>query len=228
MKFKRLENHIEDWVGNPEEATTLIKGYTSWKLNKLASEDVSIVHQSIGSNVCDFINHELPSCSSMKKLLVNIASRNIRVKHLQQVLDYSRVSISNYKKLSWNELIKKNWSVSFQQQRISTEEIKEIKEFLLECCPVRSGDRRSIKVSAMERAPRHTQSITDEALYKLYVAQFSAEVCSLYSVIVQWSIQEYLLFNPMYWVVISGKASVFKEICFFPYAKRDSTWKVPY
>ena len=147
---------------------------------KISSEKTS-VYENIGENICMTINNEVSKLSTLWTPLMQIASRNIPVSKLQTVMNYSRVTLSKYKNMTWNEAMNRNCNVSFRQEWIFKEEIEEIKAFLLECCPVvKSGEHRSIKVSPTERMPQHTQQMSDEALYQLYIARFTALVSDMY------------------------------------------------
>ena len=186
MKLHWFENQIDKCICNKKESTELLRQYYGSKLwkQKQPESDVSsekaLLHANIGANICMAFNNEVPKHSTIRATLMQIASRNIPVSKLQTVIDCSRVTLTKYKNMKWNEVMKKNCNASFMQERISKEEIDEIRAFLLECCPVKSGEPRSIKISSTERMPRHTQQMSDDALYQLYVARFTALVSRIY------------------------------------------------
>ena len=90
----------------------------------------SSVLERIGNNMCSVINEDLPAHSPMKKQLINIASRNNPVPNLENVIKCSRATISKYKHLNWNDIVKGNCNAAFRRETISPNEVKEIKVFL--------------------------------------------------------------------------------------------------
>lgn len=180
MKLKRFQAKIDKLTCDENESTALLCAYYQSKLwkerNSENETDKKAIYSTIGENLCQVINNETEKSSPIRAPLMQIASRNVPISTLGTVINYSRVTLSKYKNMTWKEVMTKYCDAKFRRERISTDEINEIREFLLESCPTPSGEKRTIKISPTERRPRHNQAMSDEALYQLYVARFTALV----------------------------------------------------
>jgi len=180
VKYRQLQMRVSEWAGSKKEGFQVLDSFfksSFWKKQcpDKVEDEIKYIYESIsiGMDLCESVNNEL---SVRSKEILNVITKNHSTSELQQVLRLSRTTLNKVKKQSFQ--LSKHTDVKVSRVKVPGEEIQEIQKFLLEACPVKSGEPRTIKVMA-ERKPKHTQQMSDEALYQTYVDQFSRKVSSV-------------------------------------------------
>ena len=180
MKHKWLFKKVMQWVGQENEARSILTSFHNssfWKHYSASDTDTEHdrILKQLGQHLCERINEQLPTCSPFRKELINMVCEDMPARDLQHVLKLSAATIFRSKNLQSNQLITQQCKIT-TREKVPPNDIASIKEYMLECCPVRSGENRTIRLSCDDIQPKHTQMMSDTDLYRAYVAHFTSMV----------------------------------------------------
>lgn len=179
QKVTAMLKYLDSWIEDPTEVTEIFRFLFASNMWKNENPDLvrSQVLQRIGENFCKFVI-SLPPKSPFRLALLNVAvSSGVPMTELLPVIavSYSTLKRSKALKPEANLLLSTLYKPNVTRQMVCEEEVNDIIKFLLEVCPVKSGNNKTLQnpKNRSELRPKHWQFITDKQLYEQYKIEFS-------------------------------------------------------
>jgi len=102
-KFKKLEEHVEKWIGTREEATKILDEYVKKRAKEMKEGEPEEyqIYKKIGMSICELLKDLPPTSPFRKPLLHSITKKDdVKPKDLKKVLPFSNGLYHSSKHLS--------------------------------------------------------------------------------------------------------------------------------